>query len=210
MAGAASMVTASREGSKLMLIYVVRHGESEDDLSDSYGGAANFPLTDHGRDQARTTAAKLKDANIAAIYTSPLARAAESAAIIAKELGDLPLETIKDLHERNTYGLLSGHTRARAQELFGYLISELPYKPGEWPYCMPGGEEYEPFIARVRSAFEEVVHRARAAGHETVAIVTHGKFTMGLLIGVLGLGDEYEKDHGSINLVEYRPARLLD
>jgi len=191
-------------------IYVVRHGESEDDLSNSYGGAANFPLTDHGRDQARASAAKLKSANIATVYASPLARAAESAFIIAKELGDLPLETIMDLRERNTYGLLSGHTRDRAQELFGYLTSELPYKPGEWPHCMPGGEEFEPFIARVRRAFEDVVRRARAAGHETVAIVTHGKFTLGLFTVVLELDDKYEKDHGSINLIEYHPAKLLD
>ena len=193
-----------------MFIYVVRHGESEDDLSDSYGGAANFRLTDHGRDQAKATATRLKDANIEAIYSSPLARASESASIIASELGGLPLEIVKDLRERNTYGVLSGHTRVQAKELFGYLLAELPYKPGEWPHAMPGGEDFEPFIERVRGAFSEVVRKATTAGHEIVAIVTHGKFTLGLFTGVLGFGDEFQKDHGSINLIEYHSPRLVN
>jgi broad specificity phosphatase PhoE len=191
-----------------MLIYVIRHGESEDDLSDSYGGAANFRLTDHGREQAKATAGTLIDANISVVYASPLARANESASIIATELGGLIVETINDLRERNTYGVLSGHTKTRAQELFGYLIDSLPYKPGEWPYCMPGGEEYEPFINRVRSAFEQVISKAARGGHENVAIVTHGKFSQGLFGGVLGLGDEYQKDHGSVNVIEYYAPRL--
>lgn len=192
-----------------MLIYVVRHGESEDDLSDSYGGAANFRLTDHGRDQARTTASKLKAANIAAIYASPLARANESATIIAHELGDLPVETINDLRERNTYGVLSGHTKVRARELFGYILDSLDFEPGKGTKCAPGGEEYEPFINRVRGAFSEVVQKATDAGYETIAIVTHGKFTLGLFTSVLGLGEEYDKDHGSINAIEYQPVRFL-
>ena len=192
-----------------MLIYVIRHGESEDDLSDSYGGAANFVLTDHGREQAKATAKTLKDANISAVYTSPLARASESAAIIAAELGGLPIETISDLRERNTYGVLSGHTKDRARELFGYLIDSLPFKPGEWPYCVPGGEEYEPFVKRGRAGFEEVVSRAVGGNHENVAMVTHGKFTMGLFTGVLSLGEEYGKDHGSVNVIEYYLPRLV-
>ena len=192
-----------------MLIYVVRHGESEDDLSDSYGGAANFPLTDHGREQARATATKLKDANIEAIYASPLARANESAEIIGHELGDLRVETINDLRERNTYGVLSGHTRARARELFGYILDSLDFEPGKGTQCVPGGEEYGPFIGRVRGAFNDVTRKAAEAGYETIAIVTHGKFTLGLFTSVLGLGEEYDKDHGSINAVEYKHVRFV-
>ena len=194
MAGPSSLVTANRKEASIVHIYVVRHGESVDDLSDSYGGAANFPLTDHGRDQAKATATRLKDANIAAIYSSPLARASESASIIAAELGNPPLEIINDLRERNTYGVLSGHTPARAEELFGYILSELPYKPGQWPHAMPGGEEFGPFVERVRGAFNEVVRKATSAGYETVAIVTHGKFTLGLFTAVLGLADQYQKE----------------
>jgi broad specificity phosphatase PhoE len=192
-----------------MLIYVVRHGESEDDLSDSYGGAANFRLTDHGREQAKTTAIKLKDANIEAIYASPLARASETAAIIAHELGDLPVDIIYDLRERNTYGVLSGHNKARARELFDYIFATLDFEPGKGTKCAPGGEEYESFIDRVRGAFNDVVGRAADAGYETIAIVTHGKFTLGLFTSVLGLGEAYDKDHGSINAVDYQPPRLV-
>jgi len=185
-----------------MLIYVVRHGESEDDLSDSYGGAANFRLTDHGRAQAAKSAAKLRGAGLQSIYSSPLARAQESAEIIGRELG-LPVETVFDLRERNTYGVLSGHTKSQARKLFGYLLDTLDFVPGEGDRCVPGGEEYGPFIERVRGAFRTVVDAAAAAGLEKIAVVTHGKFTKGLFVEVLRLGAEYDASHASINIVDY-------
>jgi broad specificity phosphatase PhoE len=191
-----------------MLVYVVRHGESEDDLSDSYGGAADFRLTDRGRSQAATSAEKLAGKGVQALYASPLARAAESAEIIGSHLG-LSVETVFDLRERNTYGVLSGHTRQQAQELFGYVLKTLDYIPGEGTRCAPGGEEYNPFIERVRSAFRYVVEAAQAAGHDQVAIVTHGKFTKGLFREVLRLSDEYDSSHASINVVDYSSPSLV-
>jgi len=191
-----------------VLIYVVRHGESEDDLSDSYGGAANFRLTDRGRAQAMESAVKLKDARLEAIYSSPLARARESAEIIGRELG-LTVETVFDLRERNTYGVLSGHTRQRARELYGYLLETLDFVPGKSSRCAPGGEEYDPFIERIRGAFHHVAEAAATAGQEKIAVVTHGKFTLGLFTDVLHLRDEYDSAHASINIVDYRPPAFV-
>lgn len=39
-----------------MKIHVVRHGEAGDDIADSYGGAADFRLTDNGREGAHAAA----------------------------------------------------------------------------------------------------------------------------------------------------------
>lgn len=192
-----------------MLIYMVRHGESADDLSDSYGGIADFRLTEHGRKQARSAGQNLAGSGIQAIYCSPLARACESAEIIGPEIGDPPVEIVHDLRERNTFGVFSGHSRERARELFGYLLDPLDPSPGTGHECMPGGEEYAPFIDRVRRAFEDVVERATAAGYDSIAILTHRRFTLGLFTEVLGLGQDYPQDHCSVNLVEYHPARLV-
>jgi uncharacterized phosphatase len=192
-----------------MLIYVVRHGQSTDDLSDSYGGAADFPLTDHGREQARLAAARLRGSDAAVIYSSPLARAAQSAEIIASELGGLPVEVVSDLRERNAFGVLSGHTRARAQELFGYLLEPVTAGPDGGQACLPGSEEYDRFACRVRGAFGEVVRRAVASAHETIAIVTHRQVTLALFTSVLGLGDNYEQGHGAVNAIVYQRPRFV-
>lgn len=191
-----------------MHIFVIRHGESEDDLSDSYGGAANFRLTARGKEQAASVASRLTGSGISAIYSSPLARARESADIISVGLGGVSIETVSGLRERNTYGVVSGHTRAQAQDLFGYILDTMPEKPGQGQACAPGGEEYEPFVNRVRSAFEYVVDTAGNAGHEHIAIVTHGKFSLALFQTVLRLTESYDSDHASINVLEYHSAKF--
>ncbi|MFI6236289.1 histidine phosphatase family protein [Micromonospora sp. NPDC050784] len=183
-----------------MLVYVVRHGESEDDSSDSYGGAADFRLTDRGRAQIAQVVGDLKEFGLQAVYSSPLARARESAEIIGREL-HLPVTVVFDLRERNTYGVLSGHTRSQARELFGYLLDRLDFVPGEGRDCVPGGEEYGPFVERVRGAFQAVIDSAADSGFSTVAVVTHGKFTKALFTEVLQNGADYSEGHASINSV---------
>ncbi|MFK5634241.1 histidine phosphatase family protein [Ornithinimicrobium sp. LYQ103] len=188
-----------------MRVYVVRHGEAGDDDDDAYGGAADYRLTDRGREQATETAASLSSAGIVQIYSSPLSRASESAQIIAATLPGTPPVTVVDgLRERNSYGVLSGVTKAKAKELFGYILDQLQEKPGYSREPLLGAEDFDEFLLRVRAAFDEVIRDAQAAGHESIALVTHGKFTRGLAEHVLLLGD-VDLDLSSILAVDYTP-----
>lgn len=192
-----------------MLIYITRHGESVDDLTGHYGGATNWNLTEEGERQAALAGSRLQVEGVQAIYASPMERARKSAEIIQSVLGGVPLSTVFDLRERNTYGLLSGLTPDEAEKLFGYLVAETQKVAGVGNACAPGGEEYPEFIARVKRAFDYVVQDAREAGYERIAIVTHGKFTLGLFRDVLNISDEYDKSLASINIIEYIPPRLV-
>ncbi len=106
-----------------MNILLVRHGESVDDLTNQYGGWADFPLTPKGRRQIQSTAEKFKDpdVNFEAVYTSPLARAIESGRIIANYLG-IPQKVFLYLKEKNGYGLLSGLNKDEAREEYPELV----------------------------------------------------------------------------------------
>jgi len=188
-----------------MKIFVIRHGEAEDDLDDSYGGAADFKLTDNGRDQARQVGDTLKDRGVQAIYNSPLARAFEAAAIIRERLGDIPIQTIGDLRERNSYGVLSGLTKKRAAELFGYILDALSEKPGYSREPLMGAEDFDAFVGRVSSAFNSIVADARVNGYETIALVTHGKFTQALFEETLKINKNVYLDLSAINEIEYTP-----
>jgi broad specificity phosphatase PhoE len=193
-----------------MEIYFARHGESEDDLSDSYGGASDFPLTERGRGQAAKTGEMLKGRGIQQIYSSPLRRASETAAIIREKLDGIPLEIDFDLRERNTYGVMSGLTRAEAARVFGYLIERFPGQPGKDKTCAPGGEEYEDFVYRVGRTWARLIANCKEREVNTVLVVTHGKFTLGLFTEVLGLGDSYNKELGAVKLVRYEPPVILE
>ncbi len=68
-----------------MLIWIIRHGESEGNKEKVFGKA--FHLTPKGKIQAQWIRDYLKDKAIRAIYSSPLPRAAETADVIAAGLG---------------------------------------------------------------------------------------------------------------------------
>lgn len=72
------------------MIYLARHGETDDNARGVVQGSIDTPLNDRGREQARALAAAVADRGIAAIWTSSLARASETAAIIADVLGIEP------------------------------------------------------------------------------------------------------------------------
>lgn len=190
-----------------MRLYIVRHGESVDDIEDCYGGVADFPLTEKGRQQAEDAAEKLRHAKIEKVYSSPLARAKESAEIISSTLSAGPVIVIDDLQERNTYGVLSGVNKKRAEELFGRVLAQLKEKPGYSKETILGGEEYESFVTRVARALDAVSSHATENGVSTAVVLTHGKFTQALFERVFRLGADVMPQLSGINAVEFEPAR---
>lgn len=72
------------------MIYFVRHGLSEANAKRVFAGQKDdSPLVEEGRKQAKETGKKILEEGIKIdkIISSPLARAYETAQIIAKELG---------------------------------------------------------------------------------------------------------------------------
>ena len=63
-------------------VFVARHGQAQRPAGSDDGG-----LTDEGRAQALALAAELRSARISRVWTSSMARAAETAEIVAAELG---------------------------------------------------------------------------------------------------------------------------
>ena len=65
-----------------MILYVVRHGETEWNRLHKVQGRTDIPLNDYGRHLARETAEGMKSLSLDLAYTSPLSRARETAGII--------------------------------------------------------------------------------------------------------------------------------
>lgn len=79
-----------------MLFYLVRHGQTDWNRAGKIQGTTDIPLNETGRQQAEQLATVLKERSgypaktrIDAVYASPLARAFQTAEILAKE-GKLP------------------------------------------------------------------------------------------------------------------------
>ncbi len=84
------------------MIYIVRHGQTEQNLKKKLQGRSDFPLTELGREQASAVGDAFRDAGIVfdKVYSSPLGRAVETAELIA---GDAPIEVEEALIEMD-YG----------------------------------------------------------------------------------------------------------
>jgi probable phosphoglycerate mutase len=146
-------------------LVLIRHGETDWNRENRFQGHADPPLNDPGRAQARALAGELGVERFAALYTSPLRRAAETAAILASELG---VEPVRDAAlEEVDVGSWSGLTRDEVEERFpGGYARWLEHGHG-WD----DGETYEELGGRVVAGLLSI-----GARHPDVAVlaVTHG------------------------------------
>lgn len=79
-------------------VLLVRHGETDWNRSGQIMGERPVPLNQNGRAQAQRLAAFLKARQIQALYSSPVARALQTAEILASAL-QLPVTTERGLTE---------------------------------------------------------------------------------------------------------------
>lgn len=135
----------------------VRHGENRANLTGELScRKVDYPLTDRGVTQATEVAERLsREPAPAAIYSSPLRRAAQTAGIIAGRLG-LPATTLEDLRELDV-GDLEGRSDEEAWRT--YLDVAYAWLAGDHDRRYPGGEDFHQVIARVTRAI------TCAAGH---------------------------------------------
>jgi len=146
-------------------LLLTRHGETAWNNEHRWQGHADEPLNDVGRSQARALAATLTGRGITAVYASDLARARETAELLAEPLG-LPVVTLCGLREVDV-GTWSGLRHGEIQ-----TIDPEGYR--RWVEGGKGwqdGESYEEMGVRVVGAVLEI-----AASHpgETVLVVSHG------------------------------------
>jgi broad specificity phosphatase PhoE len=188
-------------------IYLLRHGESEDDANDSYGGIADFELTKEGMRQARDMADELADSGIEIIYSSPFRRAVDTANIVAKKVG-CDVEVVEGLRDRNTYGVLTAIKKDDAQKLFGWFLDKMKSAPGDYDGKdeVPGSEPRAEFDIRVKLAFEEILDQAVRQKRECIALVTHSNLVKSIYRNVLKIKGNVEQELMAKTIIDYTPA----
>lgn len=92
-------------------LYFVRHGQSQWNVENKICGATDIPLTEKGREQAKTTAQNFVEQNKSAdlILYSPLSRAKETALEISR-ITRIPSQEEPRLIEQN-FGIYEGTAR---------------------------------------------------------------------------------------------------
>ncbi len=146
-------------------VHLVRHGEVFNPGGVLYGRLPGFHLSDRGREMAEKVAQHLAGHDIAAVTSSPLERAQETAAAIAKPHG-LEVGTDPDLIEAGNH--FQGLT-------FGVGDGSLRH-PRHWPRMVnpfrpSWGEPYAEVVERMMRAVQRGLATARAAGPGREAVL---------------------------------------
>jgi broad specificity phosphatase PhoE len=149
-------------------------------------------------EQARVLAASLAVLSPAAVYTSPLARAVETAVAIASLQGLTPVnvEGLREIDFGDADGL-------SFDELPHALQRGLLDEPASVRF--PGGESYVELQERVCSALARIV-----ADHpdRTIVVVSHAGSIRAALAGWLSMPGEasfrIDQRHAAVNVVDWR------
>ncbi|MBM4267166.1 MAG: histidine phosphatase family protein [Deltaproteobacteria bacterium] len=180
-------------------LFLLRHGETEWNRARRVMGRTAVPLSDAGREQVRLLTPHLEGLGIGAIWTSPLARARETAEILAAALGGLPVHDEEGLTEVHYAAWEGRHFHELVREPEFELLRNDPVRtaiPG-------GGESLEHVRDRVFPALERVL---AASGGKPALVVSHGDPLRVVLAACLALDllhlRRLRLDNGALSALE--------
>lgn len=156
-------VSAAPPGRPRIVVHLLRHGLVHNPAGILYGRLPGYHLSDLGREMAERAANFLAEADITYLASSPLERAAETAAPLAAKLG-LPVVTDARLIEPTN--IFEGTAFAVGD---GVLR-----RPGNWrkvrdPFTPSWGEPYLSIARRMLGAVYQAVSAATEAAGESGA-----------------------------------------
>ena len=180
------------------MIYLLRHGEIEEQANRRYIGQTNCALSKRGRAQADFWKKRLKGEGIASIFCSDLSRSTDTAKIIANGR-QVAVRIDPDLGEINL------------GDWDGQLMQDIRTEyPAEWAkrgehidtFRPPRGESFADLYQRVIPVFEHIAENSSGS----VVIVGLAGVNRMVLCHLLGLpiGNLFsiQQDYGAINLID--------
>jgi broad specificity phosphatase PhoE len=171
-----------------MRIILTRHGETIENKEGRFQGHLPGKLSTKGIDQAKKLALRLEKEKFDYIFSSDLARAADTAKEIAKVHKDTPIEFTQKLRERNL-----GELQGKKKEDLGLdpkklVAGIIESKEGETQREMYNRAKQ--FINRLRERFSD----------ENVLLVGHNGINLALIGNILGKPfEEYLKIEPQLN-----------
>jgi broad specificity phosphatase PhoE len=181
-------------------LYLVRHAEPDESVRGRCCGRTDVPLSAAGLASARRLAAAFAGLDVAAVYSSSLRRAVDTAAPLAAALGSRV--TCHDALAEIDFGELEGRTFDEVALSHPDLYERWMSAPAAVRF--PGGESYADVRARAVAVATEIVRRHRDASAIAVA---HGGPIRAIVAAALEMPDRavfrLDVRYGSVTLIEW-------
>jgi len=164
-------------------IMLIRHGETEWNVEETFRGRADIELNETGIKQAQLLAKYLEDLPIKAVYSSPLKRAIRTAELLVgpHHINVMPAPELIDFDYGEWQGLSHDTVRRKHKALYDEWLKN--------PHLvrMPKGESLDDVRKRAISLVTQVT-----AEHEgAIALVSHRVIHKVIICALLGLDNSH-------------------
>lgn len=175
-------------------IYLIRHADALPGADEVVGGGYDEQaLSELGRRQGQALGERMRRTPLAAVYSSPIGRARQTAAYVAEAHG-LEVQIEAGVREVMLGPIgVNGDEQTSPEEVAELLrrrlreIATIAVTSGKWA-GIPGSEESEAIRARMSEAVERLAGRHPG---ERIAIVSHGGSINAYIATVLGIERDY-------------------
>jgi broad specificity phosphatase PhoE len=156
------------------MIHLARHGQTAYNAEGRFQGHLPVPLDDTGRAQARALAEAAESVELRSLWSSPLERARETAAIVAERIGIAP-EVDARFAETDTGDWTDrSFAEVQAEDPEGFRR----FQRSDPAFRYPGGESFAEQSERIQAALADL--RARPAGLPALVVCHRGVIRLAL------------------------------
>jgi Fructose-2,6-bisphosphatase len=189
-----------------MKFYFVRHGESAANLEHTISNRAlPHALTAAGRAQVQSLAQSLAGHSFAGLYTSPIPRARETAALLAQHLGGQPVVTnaLREIDMGELEGRSDPETWRRHDEIYQRWWFDQDDEAS-----LPGGESFTAVKSRFLPLIDQLVEDESLAQAEILLVGHAGLYSCMLPVLFKNVPGDFAQSHipgfGSLVVAESR------
>jgi len=189
-------------------ILLIRHGETDFNLTHRFQGRIDIPLNKEGQDQAQALALALKDESLTAIHSSPLIRAMETAQSIKAFHPSTPFfkeEGLSEMDLGEFDGMQAEGWSLQHQDFYKTWRSD----PSR--LRMPGGESLREVQIRAIDTLERLT-KLYSSG-STLLLCGHNFVNRTIICHALGLPldrfRDFQQDAAALNVLYKREGKLL-
>ena len=182
-------------------VVLIRHGQTEWNVSGKYQGKTDVELSAEGKEQAKLLARRFPVDKVDAVYSSDLKRAAFTAECIAEKFS-LPVNLERDFREID-FGEWEGLTYAEIVERYPYAADGAFWKRPD-TMKIPGGETFAELQKRAVTRLKEI---AAAHDGQTIVVAAHGAINRTIIADALHMDLRYvwavRQFNTAVNIIVY-------
>ncbi|MBE7033933.1 MAG: histidine phosphatase family protein [Ruminococcaceae bacterium] len=178
-----------------MKLYMIRHGQSEENLRKAYSGQMDSRLTEQGEKDALGVRKVLQGISFDKVYSSDLSRAVRTQEIALPGIISEKLPLVREI----SVGNLEGKKFEELGESF--ILNRSTYN-----FVPYGGENYEMLQERAKK-FLEMMSKEDC---DIVAVFSHGGFinvVLGCILGCRVTNENALSDNCGVSVFEYNDSR---